>query len=98
VNNYVYRFYLQHRDEIDKLESLNAFEQRFANSQAMWSGFAKELEEEHIELPALSDSTRQSLERRMTAFLARFRWRNTGYFQIMNKEEKEVQRALELLK
>lgn len=98
VNNFVYRFYLQHRDEIDKLESLNAFEQRFANRQDMWTGFAQEMADENIELPVLNDSTRQSLERRMTAFLARFRWRNTGYFQIMNKEEKEVQRALELLK
>lgn len=96
VNNYVYRYYLQHRGTIDKLKNVNEFERQYATGDNLWQGITSELGDS-LRVRQLDPSTRQSVERRMAAFLARFRWRNTGYFQVMNQDDVMVKAALQQL-
>ena len=96
VNNYVYRYYLQHRTTIDQLGSLSDFEKQYVSGENLWRGFTSDLGDS-LRVKELDAPTRQSVERRMAAYLARFRWRNSGYFQVMNHDDLMMKRALEEL-
>lgn len=95
VNNYVYRYYLKNRAAIDQLKSVNEFE-KYAENHKLWYGFAEE-HSDSIKIKSLDAPTLQSVERRMAAYLARFRWRNSGFYQVVNREDVVIKAALEQL-
>lgn len=97
VNNFVYRYYLQHRGRIDQIESLSQFDKAFSGDNGMWNEFTTYLRNDSIPVVTVSESTRLSLQRRMAGYLARFRWRNTGYFKLYNQEDPMVLEALRVV-
>jgi carboxyl-terminal processing protease len=98
VNNFVYRYYLQHRGRIDQIESLSQFDKAFSGDNGMWNEFTTYLRNDSIPVVTVSESTRLSLQRRMAGYLARFRWRNTGYFKLYNQEDPMVLEALRIVR
>jgi carboxyl-terminal processing protease len=51
-----------------------------------------------IDLDKVSEEDKESLQRRLKALLARFRWRNDGFYQVLNTEDAVILRAIEELK
>ncbi|HAK10708.1 MAG TPA: carboxyl-terminal protease, partial [Chitinophagaceae bacterium] len=50
-----------------------------------------------IAMDAVSVKDKQVLLKRMQALMARQIWRNEGYFEIMNRQDMAVQKALQVL-
>ncbi len=96
-NNFVYTYYLQHKSQIDAFTSATDYVQRFSYMNDMWNAFIL-YAADPAALNAISAKQKETLQRRLEAYLARFRWRNNGYYQVLNSDDPVVQKAVEILK
>jgi carboxyl-terminal processing protease len=96
-NSFVYTYYLKHRPQIDQYSSAADYVKRFDKLNELWEQFASyAASKDSVDLRSLAD--KQSLQKRLEAYLGRFRWRNTGYYQVLNSDDTVINKALERLK
>jgi carboxyl-terminal processing protease len=96
-NNFVYRYYLQHKSQIGTYKSADDYEEHFVNLDDIWNQFANYSLKDSVDLASLSAKQKNALEERLKAYLARFKWRNYGFYQVLNHDDPVVIRALEEL-
>lgn len=98
-NSFVYTYYLQHRKEIDQYSSAADYAQRFGKSDLLWNEFVRyAATKDSVNLVPLTVRQKETLQRRLEAFLGRFRWRNSGYFQVLNYDDAVITKAMEEIK
>ena len=97
-SNFVYKWYLSHRSTIDKFTSAADFIQRFDKRNEMWEQFVNYVKKDSVELGGVTDKQKGGLQRRLEAYLARFRWRSNGYFHVLNDEDAVIAKAREAMK
>jgi len=96
-NNFVYTWYLGHRQKIDGFPSVEAYTTEFNSGEAMWEPFINYASRDSVNLHVLNTAQKAALQKRLEAFLGRFRWRSNGYFQILNSEDGVIKKAIETL-
>ncbi|MBK5272348.1 MAG: carboxyl-terminal protease, partial [Bacteroidia bacterium] len=96
-NGFVYNYYLQHRKQVDQYISADDYAQHFNKSNEMWQGFVNYVAKDSINLNTVSAKEKETLELRLKAYLARFRWRNSGFYHVINNDDVVVKKALEEL-
>jgi carboxyl-terminal processing protease len=64
----------------------------------MWSDFVSYTNKDSVNLGGISASQKEFLQNRLQANLARFRWRNYGYFQVLNNDDQLLKKAIEQIK
>ncbi len=94
-NSFVYRYYLKNKARIDQYKSADDYAKRFDMQDDMWNEFVRYSSADSIGLGAVSANQKQSLQRRLEAYLGRFRWRNNGYYQVLNATDPMIIRALQ---
>lgn len=98
-NSFVYTYYLTNRSLIDQFTSVADYVQRFDKLTDLWNQFVSyAADKDSVNLRSLTDKQKESLQKRLEAYLGRFRWRNSGYFQVLNSDDAVVNKALERLK
>lgn len=96
LNNYIYSYYLVHRKEIDQYKTV----QEFMNGTAglkLWDGFASQISTDSMKVAPLSNEDKVLLEEQMRALLARYKWRNSGFYEVLNQQDPVVKKALETI-
>jgi carboxyl-terminal processing protease len=93
LNNFVYHYYLDNRKQLDNYASATAFISQFNREEELWEQFVAFAGRQQVDLKSVSPAQKETLQRRLLAYLARFRWRNTGYYQVLNQDDAVVQRA-----
>lgn len=96
LNSYVYNYFLRHRNEMAGYRSVSEFTSRFPGT-SLWEGLEKESAGDTLRITGLSRAEKENLRLRMIALLARFKWRNSGYFEVMNSKDPAIQKAIETL-
>ncbi|MFI5128647.1 MAG: S41 family peptidase [Chitinophagales bacterium] len=96
-NNFVYRYYLEHKSEMESFKSPDDYEKRFVQAD-IWSRLTAYALKDSVDLTSLAPKQITSLQERLKAYLARFQWRNYGFFQVLNHDDPVVVRALEEFK
>lgn len=95
-NNFVYTYYLRNKPHIDKYANAGEYARNFDRMDEMWAQFTNyAATKDSVNLQTLTANQKESLQRRLEAYLSRFRWRNSGYFQVLNEEDAMVKKALE---
>jgi carboxyl-terminal processing protease len=97
-NSFVYTYYLHNKSAIDKYSSASDYIQRFDKLAPMWEEFISYVKKDSVDLSLLNDKQKESLQKRLEAYLARFRWRSNGFFQVLNDEDAVIKKAIEVLK
>jgi carboxyl-terminal processing protease len=98
INSFVYQWYLKNKPQIDKYSSASEFAIHFNQADAMWSDFVSYTNKDSVNLGGISASQKEFLQNRLQANLARFRWRNYGYFQVLNNDDQLLKKAIEQIK
>ena len=89
LSSYVYHYYLQHKQQMEQYGSAEDFAQQF-NAAGLWNGFAA--------YPAgITAKQKEKVQQRMKALLARFRWRNAGYYRVLNNNDPLLNIAVQQL-
>jgi len=97
-NSFVYTYYLKNKTRVDQYSSAGDYVQRFDQSKVMWDQFVNYVKKDSVILDSLTAQQKESLQKRLEAFLARFKWRTDGFYQVMNNDDTVVKKALEELK
>jgi carboxyl-terminal processing protease len=96
-NKAAYYYYLQHKQQIDQYSSAADYTQRFNNGDEMWNNLLQSGTGDSINLKTLGEKEKQSLQLRLKALLARYRFRSNGFYQVLNNEDSMVKKAVELI-
>ncbi len=97
-NNFVYQYYTKNLDYWQQFKNPADFAARYNNLGDAWNGLVKYAAKDSINLSNVAADDRAEIQDRIKAFLARFRWRTQGYYQVSNTSDKMVQKALEVIK
>jgi carboxyl-terminal processing protease len=96
LNNYVYNYYLQHKQQMDQYSSAADYVQRF-NAAELWDGYIK-YPGDSVDLKTISSKEKEFVQQRLKALLARYKWRSEGLYQVLNHDDPVIKKALELVK
>jgi carboxyl-terminal processing protease len=98
-NSFVYTYYLNNRSQVDQYTSAADYIQRFDKVNALWKQFVNYVaSKDSVDLRSLTATQKEALQKRLEAYLGRFRWRNSGYFQVLNSDDAVINKAIERLK
>ncbi|MEO5563663.1 MAG: S41 family peptidase, partial [Chitinophagaceae bacterium] len=93
--NFVYLYYLKHRQQIDKYTSVPDYIKQISQ-QDLWIEFVNYAGKDAVPLDSVNGKQKESLQRRLEASLSRFRWRNNGFYQVLNAEDSVILKALSI--
>ncbi len=93
----VFRLYRTERENISRFNTPLSFDTAFVFTPAMWSFISQEAEKENLNLKNIKPKDRELIEERIKPLLARFKWRNNGYYELLNRKDPVIQKALTLL-
>lgn len=98
LSNFTYHYYVANMDKLSVYKDAQAFTRDFNWSAGDWNNFISAARKDSIPTFGLTEKDKHFLQQRLKALLARYRWRNEGYFSVMNTEDKAVAVAMEKIK
>lgn len=96
LNNFVYEYYLHHKQQIEQYTSSTDYTNKF-NGSDMLNNFLATANDS-LRLKNISAQEKELLQQRLKAILARYKWRNSGFFQVLNNEDIAIKKAMEISK
>ena len=97
IGTFAYTFYHQNRETFKQYKLTKDFAQNFTFSNDAWMQFLERAKKDSIVLDKISIVEKNAIIQRIKAGIARQIWRNEGYFEIMNREDTTVKKAMEYL-
>jgi carboxyl-terminal processing protease len=96
-NNFVYNYYIAHLPEFNQYRSAADFAHRFPNIDNAWSQLVTYALRDTIYLKNISPKDQQGIKEKMKAYLARYKWRNEGFYEVLNSTDPVVLKAVEVM-
>ncbi len=97
LNDFIYKYYINHIDEINKYTGPEEFIINYNNEEGRWKELVNNAAKEHIDLTVISPADKDFLQRRIKAQLARYKWRSEGFYEVINSFDPAIKKALEEL-
>lgn len=97
LSDYGYKYYLLNHDMLDAYRSPLEFANKFEVTDDNWKSFEEFCITDSIVFTGISEKEKAYLARNIKFSIARQLWRNEGYFEVMNMDDKAVRKAIELL-
>ena len=98
LNNFIYTFYIQHKNEFSSFTKPAELGAGFTSGDREWNELKKFADRDSINLDKISVKDKAYLQKRIPSMLARQIWRYEGFYEVMNKTDDFVQKALQTLK
>jgi carboxyl-terminal processing protease len=97
-NNFVYQYYIKHLPEFNLYKSTAQFAAGYQNTDAAWKQLVDyAAQADSINLQKIPPKERDNIQNWIKAYLARFKWRTQGFYQVLNRNDKIVNSAIETL-
>lgn len=97
LNTFLYNYYMQERIEISKFKSAGDFATNYNDLEKAWRALIDFTATTNKELKNISASSKDYLLLRIKGQLARYHWRNGGYYEVMNSFDPMIKKAVEEL-
>ena len=97
INNFVYNYYLQNKLQVDKYNATTDFIAGFNNAENMWNELVKFTANDSANFKSVAGKEKELIQQRLKALLARYKWRNAGFYQVLNSNDAMVKKALETI-
>lgn len=92
-SNVAYDFYLRHKQQLDQFKTAADFTRLF-NAAPLWEQLIA-TSRGGFDFSKISSKEKELLQERLKAQLARFKWRNNGYYQVLSANDAAVKKAVE---
>ncbi len=96
--DYAYFYYLSNKATLKTYTSPKQFANTFNFTDADWQQFLVKAKTDSVDLSNISGPEKTQILFRLKTSLARQIWRNEGFYEVTNTNDKTVQKALEILK
>jgi carboxyl-terminal processing protease len=97
LNNFVYRYYVQNRTYFKGFANAGQLANGFVPGEKEWGELVSWAKKDSIDLRPVNARTRTELMNRVQALMGRQIWRSEGYFEIANRTDPTVKKALSVL-
>jgi len=97
-NNFVYQYYMAHLPELQQYKTPADFAARYNNTGDTWNQLVAYAMKDSINLKKVPPADRKEVEDRIKAYLARFKWRTQGFYEVSNTVDDIVLQARNELK
>lgn len=94
---FIYLYYLQRKSLLQQFKTPDEFLLHFKNGNEMWQQLVRYALQDTVNLNTVPLSDKEALEKRLKANLARFKWRNEGYFEVLNSDDSMIKKSLEVM-
>jgi len=96
-NNFVYNYYVRNASEFDKYKSATDFAEHFHGIDNAWNELEGYALKDSIYLRNIPAQDQEGIKEKLKAYLARYKWRNEGFYEVLNMKDDAVKKALEAL-
>lgn len=96
-NNFVYNYYINHLAELNQFSTPTDFATKY-NGDDIWSQLVSFAKKDSIELKYVTGKDKDDIQRRLKAYLAKYKWRNEGFYELLNANDEVIKKALETIK
>jgi carboxyl-terminal processing protease len=96
-NNFVYNYYLQHEQQVNQFATAADYTKNFSGANEMWDQFVNYAVKDSVNLKMVTVKDKEALQKRLKAYLARFKWRNAGLYQVLNSDDPVILKAMETI-
>ncbi|MCH5599272.1 hypothetical protein [Niabella ginsengisoli] len=96
-NNFIFHYYLDNKKILDPYPNPQVYTKDFDPAKDMWTQFTTWAKKDTVNLSGVPAFEKERLEDRMEAQLARFKWRDSGFYQVINLRDTVVLRAIQEL-
>ena len=97
-NNFVYQYYINHLPIFNSYKSPALFATDYKNTDQAWMELVAYAAKDSINLQKVPAKERASIENWIKAYLARFKWRTEGFYEVLNRKDDVVAKAVQTLK
>lgn len=97
LNTYGYKFAVDHSELLKQYKTPAEFSKSFSISDSSWKYFTLKAQKDTIDLAGITPAERNFLMKTFKLSVARQLWRHEGYFNVFNKEDPIVIKAIEIL-
>ena len=94
-NNFIYNYYLQHKEQVGQYKTATEYANSFSSSDLLNNII--NAANDSLKLRSISANEKEILQQRLKALLARYKWRNSGFYQVLNNEDVVIKKAMEQL-
>ena len=91
LSSYIYSFYSAHPNLFDRYATVADYARNF-NPEELWKGYA-ELSTDSVKPVNWPEIDKAFVKLRLKALLARYKWRNTGFYQVLNEEDPALKKV-----
>lgn len=96
-NRFVYDYYLQNKSLIEKYSSAADYTKKFNSGSEMWTKLKQYVSKDSVNFDSVPANDKLALQKRLKALLARFKWRNEGFYKVLNADDSVIVKALDIL-
>jgi carboxyl-terminal processing protease len=96
-SNFVYNYYINNLSSFSQYKSATDFAQRFHGIDAAWNQLVDYAMRDTIYLKNIPPRDQEGIKERLKAYLARYKWRNEGLYEVLNMGDIAVKKAVEVL-
>jgi carboxyl-terminal processing protease len=97
VGDFAYTYYLKNKKNLLAYKSIADYSANFLLNEVDWLGFSQMATKDSINLNSIAIMQKEIVKLRVKAAIARHIWRNEGFFEIINKQDNTINKALKML-
>jgi carboxyl-terminal processing protease len=97
LNNFMYKYYLQQRNELNKFKSAGEFISGYTDQENAWKALVEFSAKDTIDLKNIAVADKEYVQKRIKAQLAMYQWRTEGYYEVLNSFDPAIKKAMEEL-
>lgn len=95
-SRFIYKYYINNLPELKRYTSPSEFAEKFFTSEATIRSYYEHLRSLGINFTELSDHDKEEMKFQIKAFLARQMFKLQGYYEVVNKRDKTINKAMNL--
>jgi carboxyl-terminal processing protease len=96
IGDYTYHYYLQNKSRLSSNSSIADFATQFSLNEEDWKQFQILAKKDSIDLSNINSNEKKQLLKRIKSSLARQIWQNEGFYEIINKEDLSILKAIKI--
>lgn len=97
-SNYAFQFYLQNQEKLNQFPTAVAMMNNAALQQDIWNGWLRNSQKDSVDYRIATATEKRLVQDKLMALIARYKWRNNGFYQVMNNKDPFLKKAMEQIK
>lgn len=97
MGDFSFQIFKEHQQTIRSFKDVKQFEAKFQLPENTWENYLDAARKDSVFVTTVPDKIKADLLLIIKSNIARYQWRSTGFFQLMQPSDKTIQKAIETI-